>query len=372
MENLQQKRRKMMRNDGVGKTLSPTKPICWMPKSMNWLVHEIPVKSGQTSQPHLDSSPNGTPDPNPKEEAGDSATQKRKKRRKRKNSKSKLQDDVIVISDDDDASVDARIRQRKREIELKTNDKPRPLHKSVRTPQISNDVKQKIEMWMTLNNADRDELAVIIGTNPVHRGDLMRLRPGQWLNDEIVNAFGKMLELDAQYRRRTDRIKITSTFFYSALCSRKGTLEDRYRRAYRLGGIKRIQPNDILFIPVNSGNRHWFFCMVNLEMRQAWILDSLGGSSRVTTISSTLTKFLQHYKLLEPNEKLEASPGSTTRQPNGYDCGVFTCLFMYFAYLKLTGICDPRQLSLSKIELHNEAQSRAWRLWIAAMLLNVQ
>jgi hypothetical protein len=52
-------------------------------------------------------------------------------------------------------------------------------------------------------------------------GDMERLRPDRWLNDEIIDAYG-LLCLSALRPPIRERVRIISTLFWQGLCNDKG------------------------------------------------------------------------------------------------------------------------------------------------------
>jgi sentrin-specific protease 1 len=90
--------------------------------------------------------------------------------------------------------------------------------------------------------------------------------------------------------------------------------------------------NKIIF-PINQSNQHWTSAVVFMEEEKIQYYDSLGGSGK--RYLQVLLQYLQDEHLdkrkcpMKSPELWTLVPCTveTPRQQNGYDCGVFTCLF---------------------------------------------
>ncbi|KAF9435855.1 SUMO1 sentrin specific peptidase 1 [Entomortierella beljakovae] len=111
--------------------------------------------------------------------------------------------------------------------------------------------------------------------------DIHTLRPGQWLNDEVINFYGNLIMARNKESSELPKIHIFSTFFYKTLSE---------------SGYEKV--------------RRW------------------------------TKKILQNYLEQESLDKLKKPfdsqgwendcPKNIPSQENGYDCGVFTCTFIEF------------------------------------------
>lgn len=106
------------------------------------------------------------------------------------------------------------------------------------------------------------------------------LKSPNWLNDEIINAFGVLL--NSQY----PKIYCFLSFFYGDY------LKYGYNR------VKNYLPNKVclistcsayllkvsdytkLFVPVNIADSHWVLGVINLRFRRVECYDSMGGTQR--------------------------------------------------------------------------------------------
>ncbi|KZT74848.1 cysteine proteinase [Daedalea quercina L-15889] len=166
--------------------------------------------------------------------------------------------------------------------------------------------------------------------------DLSRLRPNQWLNDEIINFYGQMIMARAEAsqqnagsngRKKPLNVHYFNTFFWSKL-------GEGYKKSKLARWTKKIDifAKDVILIPINHNNSHWTAAAINFHKRRIESYDSMGMQRR------NVFKLLREYLNAEHMDKrgrpfdftgwkdyvLEDTP----QQENGFDCGVFTCQFL--------------------------------------------
>ncbi|KAL4069400.1 cysteine proteinase [Scleroderma citrinum] len=185
--------------------------------------------------------------------------------------------------------------------------------------------------------------------------DVARLRPAQWLNDEIINFYGAMILARSEACRQKPQpngvehqklldVHYFSTFFWSKLVG------EGYERARLAKWTKKfdIFAKDIILIPINHNNAHWTGAAINFRRKRIESYDSMNIDRRV------VFERLRHYLDVEHRNKrgepfdfedwVNYDPDvrvtlklekhglllsqDTPQQENGYDCGVFTCQFL--------------------------------------------
>lgn len=166
--------------------------------------------------------------------------------------------------------------------------------------------------------------------------DLSRLRPGQWLNDELINFFGAML-LDRSEKAKKEAkegksklpdIHYFSTFFYEKL------LKDGYDGGRLAKWTKKIDifAKDLILIPINHNNAHWTAAAINFRKKRIESYDSMGG--RYPVLFLTLRSYLDSEHRNKKKTPFDFTGWTdytmddTPQQENAYDCGVFSCQFM--------------------------------------------
>ena len=192
-----------------------------------------------------------------------------------------------------------------------------------------------------------DEIVASDGADSVQRGSLQRLLPQQWLNDEVIHYYMNMLAArDAQVCQQDDRPR-RSHFFKSFFVSK--LLNDGHRTKagqYEYKNVKRWSkkvPGKDLFaldkvcFPINQGGMHWVCAVMFVQDQRICFYDSLGSPGH--DYLEALFRYVQDEHQDKKGaplpdadawELVPCNPATTPRQLNGYDCGVFTCMFVDF------------------------------------------
>jgi len=125
--------------------------------------------------------------------------------------------------------------------------------------------------------ADPEYLLAKIGDIPLTRRDLMSLRDGEWLNDEVINACMELLNRRSQQDGRA-RVYFWNTHFYVRLMAHE---QNRTQKRYTYANVKRwtkrkkldVFELDRIVIPVHEGI-HWTCAVVNFSSRTLEYYDS--------------------------------------------------------------------------------------------------
>ena len=185
--------------------------------------------------------------------------------------------------------------------------------------------------------------------NSVQRRSMQTLRPGQWLNDEVINYFLKtcLAKRDGIIcARQTGRKR--SQFFNSYFVQTmfdKMNVDPNLRGQYNYINVKNWSKNvpgkDIfnlkyIFCPINVDNMHWTLAVIYMEEKRIQYYDSMGGNDQAM-LKGLLEYVRDEYKVKNGGAEMDVSEwelvsckANTPRQRNGFDCGVFTCLFCDF------------------------------------------
>ena len=166
---------------------------------------------------------------------------------------------------------------------------------------------------------------------PVYRRDMRKLKPGEWLNDEVVNYYFKMLLARANDEGDPNRPKchVTNTQFYPKLAETdKGYCYANVRRWTKKVDIF---SKDLVIIPIHCHGNHWTLALINFSRKRLEYFDPLFGSAG--EVLRNLRKYVQDEskdKSQKPYDMSEwreiAHRDGMPRQQNGYDCGVFMCV----------------------------------------------
>ncbi|KAJ2928853.1 hypothetical protein H1R20_g8169, partial [Candolleomyces eurysporus] len=165
--------------------------------------------------------------------------------------------------------------------------------------------------------------------------DILRLRPRQWLNDEIINFYGALImqRAEEQKENAVPRGKVLRAFYLSSFFWAKLT-SSGYEKGRLAKWTKKIDlfAQDVVLIPVNHGNAHWTAASINFRKKRFESYDSMNMAK------DSVWKQLREYVNAEHMNKkkkpfnfdgwVDWAPPDTPQQDNGFDCGVFTCQFL--------------------------------------------
>ncbi|CAK0889958.1 unnamed protein product [Prorocentrum cordatum] len=171
----------------------------------------------------------------------------------------------------------------------------------------------------------------------VTRRQLECLRPGEWLNDEVINFYFQLLQERAKVG---DKLTcwMPNSFFWP-------NLSGKDNKNYSYAGVRRWtikQKVDIfslqrVIFPMNICDTHWAMGAIDLRDKGFRYFDSMFSKPHPNFVPF-LRRYLEDehkakkggplsgiedWQLLEPDAPIP-------KQKNGYDCGVFTCNFAEF------------------------------------------
>lgn len=119
-----------------------------------------------------------------------------------------------------------------------------------------------------------------------HEQDFMTLKPGHWVNGDLINQFVEIWGLNNP--RNTDCVSMT-TYFYPKMSPTEGALKVRkylFRKMFMTLITLTIyfshqryaleyQKWKRLLFPINHANQHWFLAVMDFEKEQFLFFDSL-------------------------------------------------------------------------------------------------
>ncbi|KAL3914741.1 MAG: hypothetical protein SGILL_005979 [Bacillariaceae sp.] len=172
---------------------------------------------------------------------------------------------------------------------------------------------------------------------------LQSTQHAEWFDDNAIDGFLGLVSAWSAEMTTHSPYKTFSVMFYSLLTKGKPTNSRSFD--YEAGS-------------------HWILAAIRLAQKRIQIYDSLGR--RYPNVLVKLKKYLRmEYRnkkqiaMPAPHEwELDESTAATPRQTNGYDCGVFVCMYAY----ALSMGKDPSQLDPAWVQ-------REGRKFIAASLL---
>ncbi|KAG0000981.1 SUMO1 sentrin specific peptidase 1 [Modicella reniformis] len=132
--------------------------------------------------------------------------------------------------------------------------------------------------------------------------DVQTLRPGEWLNDEVINFYGNLIMARSKESTTLPKVKVFEM--------------------------------DYVLVPIHHSGNHWTTAVIDMKNKCIEYYDSLLGNNPKCFL------ILRNYLEQESQDKLKKSfdsqgwenlcPKDIPRQRNGFDCGVFTCTFIEF------------------------------------------
>ncbi|XP_071454063.1 uncharacterized protein [Hetaerina americana] len=162
-----------------------------------------------------------------------------------------------------------------------------------------------------------------LGANVITGADIQTLADSNWLNDEVINNYMDMLTQRGQSDDYPS-VYCFNTFFYPKLNS------SGYSSIRRWTKKVDIFQKDMLIVPLHL-EIHWALAVVDFRQKTICYYDSMNGRKR--NILQALMKYLQDEKSDKKKEKFDSSGWDIKlvhdipQQRNGYDCGVFACMF---------------------------------------------
>ncbi|MCO5591777.1 hypothetical protein L7F22_045769 [Adiantum nelumboides] len=141
--------------------------------------------------------------------------------------------------------------------------------------------EEEEEVRQALSGANRCE--VLVQHEPsnidLSRETLQCLKPGAWLNDEVINLYLELLK-EREYREKNLYLKchFFNTFFFNKLYKDARTYD--YKAVRRWTSQKKLGYSllecDKIFIPIHQ-EIHWCLAVINLREKKLQYLDSLKG-----------------------------------------------------------------------------------------------
>ena len=212
------------------------------------------------------------------------------------------------------------------------------MEKARHPPEGSSDTRIPIEA--------NDVVSTVVGTAGktkttigLRRSDLLTLIPTEWLNSNVIDAFGTLV------KQKCGDPTVDWRHCYLDRSHMGGGKENFLRLLGLYGNAANKArespaaplPATRLVTPVNNGNTHWTVVCVDRtdpDSRSGsaaytiTLYDSMDGNDE--QVLGTLRRWIQEaHAPLERNRAptIEARQGACTKQANWYDCGVFSCRF---------------------------------------------
>ena len=145
-----------------------------------------------------------------------------------------------------------------------------------------------MDEWLAPGGGAPTEELAELNNVPVSRRDIATLRPGEWLNDEVINFYMELLKQRASADmslgdgKRFPKCHIFRTMFYPKLMQ-NATFD--YSRVRRWTMAKKMAHGDVfgmdlVLVPIHCNGNHWTLAVINFVDKRFEYHDSLRGSGR--------------------------------------------------------------------------------------------
>ncbi|KAG5559896.1 hypothetical protein RHGRI_003255 [Rhododendron griersonianum] len=197
--------------------------------------------------------------------------------------------------------------------------------------------EEKAEVSLAFSDSSRRKvLATHEDSNIEITGELLKcLRPGAWLNDEVINVYLELLkEREKREPKKFLQCHFFNTFFYKKVGGRNGydfRSVKRWTSQRKLGYC--LLECDKIFVPIHKES-HWCLAVINKKDEKFQYLDSLKG------IDTQVLKVLARYFVDEVKDKSgkdidvrswkQENVEDLPEQKNGSDCGMFMIKYADF------------------------------------------
>ena len=159
------------------------------------------------------------------------------------------------------------------------------------------------------------------------------MRPGVWLNDEMINYYihGMLLQRDKRLSNLIPNRKKShafNSFFMDKLV--KDSRRYKYDNVKSWSKLFDAFELDKIFIPINIGNSHWVLGVIFIQKKEVRYYDSMHGDGKLyrDAMMRWVVDEAKAKKGIAINEAEWKSIAveTTPQQFNGTDCGVFTIM----------------------------------------------
>ena len=168
--------------------------------------------------------------------------------------------------------------------------------------------------------------------------DLLRLNPGVWLNDEIINFYIRLCEEREKAASRAlarNPNLFMNSFFYDKLVD--------HGRGFKYSNVQKwVKGADIfscnrVFIPVDM-SQHWSLICISIPTREILYLDSLGKDG--TPVMTNVAMWLQsEWSFKNSGNDIHDFTKESVRCPqqmNGDDCGIFVLIYFRMKVISIS------------------------------------
>ncbi|KAA8548936.1 hypothetical protein F0562_000620 [Nyssa sinensis] len=214
----------------------------------------------------------------------------------------------------------------------------KPEEDIIREPFVPLMKEEEAEVSRAFSNSNcRKVLVTHENSNIEITGKILQcLRPGAWLNDEVINLYLELLkEREKREPKKFLKCHFFSTFFYKKLVGGRSGYDFKSVRRWtsqrKLGYC--LLECDKIFVPIHK-EIHWCLAVINKKDKKFQYLDSLRGIDN--QVLNVLARYFVDEVKDKSGEDIDVSSWEQEyvedlpEQENGFDCGVFMIKYADF------------------------------------------
>lgn len=230
------------------------------------------------------------------------------------------------------------LRLQKPKEKEKLEELKKPEENVLHEPFVELTEEEEVEVKRAFSSSNRKKILVTHDNSNIEiTGEILQcLRPGAWLNDEVINVY---LELLKERERREPKKYLNchffNTFFYKKLIGGRNGYD--YKAVRRWTTQKKLGYGllecDKIFVPIHK-EVHWCLAIINKKDKSFQYLDSLGG--RDHQVLRVLARYFADEVKDKSGQEIDVSSWELDfvedlpEQQNGFDCGVFMIKYADF------------------------------------------
>ena len=158
------------------------------------------------------------------------------------------------------------------------------------------------------------------------------LNPTDWVCDNIITAFGKlvMLRVNIQEPTKKNRIVVVDSQYSAKLTMESGNYQ--HRSLVGMLTREKTDATEKYFFPTNVLRKHWFLIVADIQNGDIIGMDTF-KSDRTKALKRVQNFLTENWGAIgngdPPEWKLKMlKPDAMPLQKDSYSCGIYTCMFM--------------------------------------------
>ncbi len=209
-----------------------------------------------------------------------------------------------------------------------------------------------------------DEVVIKVGEIHLKRRALLCLKPREWLNCEVMDAYMELLQI--RNNQNGGKFMFFPTHFYGLVVPST----DAYNFKSGLPYVykKNVFDMDVLVIPMNQGKVHWVMVVVNIKEKRIEFYDPLQPRRTIYPEMSMMQKWFGELAALRSLKTLGIQDWDSQmmtnfpKQKDNYNCGVYVIHFAEFLSRGVPFVIDQDNLDSLRnqilVDLYNGTINR--------------